>query len=295
MQTPPHLAKRVFMCYILGHTTNKEGGMKTGLFTLAGAVALSFAFLMTSGCAGEKMAAKTDAAAVVNSGIKGQVLVESEGAEPGVFVYAYESPFNDLRVPTKLISAPSGPDGSYTLNLKPGSYYIVARKRVSGDPKGYLVKGDYEGKYPANPVEVKDGAFTDVNISVAKLEGNFLLAPYLPEKGEMGIKGTVYDEGGAPAKGAYILLYTDNEMIGLPAYLSKPTDKDGAYDVYLPKPGTYYLAARLKYGGLPRKGEPYGTYDKDPEHKVVVGEKEIITGVDVKLGPFPHDLTKPTK
>ena len=98
---------------------------------------------------------------------------------------------------------------------------------------------------------------------------------------------------GKPAAGAYVLVYTDKEMIGLPKFLSKPTNKDGEYTVFLTKPGTYYVSARIKYGGLPRKGEPYATYDKDPEHKVEIVDKQIITGVDMKLSPFPTDLTKP--
>jgi hypothetical protein len=264
--------------------------MKKVVKKIAEALVILSVFIAFAGCAQERMNAKATEA---DSGIKGQVMVENEGAAAGVFVYAYDSPFNDLRVPTKLISGPTAADGTYTLRLPPGAYHIVARKRTSGDPKGYLVKGDYEGKYPQNPVSVKPGSYTNVNISISRLEGAFLLAPYLPAKGEMGISGKVYDEGGSPAAGAYVLLYSDKEMIGLPTYLSKPTNKDGEYAVYLPKPGTYFVAARLKYGGIPRKGEPYGTYEKDPEHKVTVGEKEVITGVDIKLGPFPHDLTKP--
>ena len=255
-----------------------------------GAILLLLAVSFTFGCAGTSTSVSRQS---LDSGIKGQVLVENEGAAAGVFVYAYDSPYNDMRVPTKMISGPSAKDGTYTLKLAPGTYYIVARRRVSGDPKGYLVKGDYEGKYPSNPVVVKPGEFTTVNVSIAMLSGNFLLAPYLPDTGDMGISGKVTDESGKPAAGAYVLVYTDKEMIGLPKFLSKPTNKDGEYTVFLTKPGTYYVSARIKYGGLPRKGEPYATYDKDPEHKVEIGDKQIITGVDMKLSPFPTDLTKP--
>jgi hypothetical protein len=255
-----------------------------------GALLLLLAVSFTCGCAGP---GATTTPQSLDSGIKGQVLIENEGAAAGVFVYAYDSPFNDMRVPTKLISEPTAKDGTYTLKLAPGTYYIVARKRTSGDPKGYLVKGDYEGKYPQNPVTVKTGEFSTVNISIAMLSGNFLLAPYLPDTGNMGISGKVTDESGKPAAGAYVLIYTDKEMIGLPKYLSKPTNKDGEYSVFLPEPGTYFVAARIKYGGLPRKGEPYATYDLDPDHKVVVTDKTIITGVDMKLSPFPKDLTSP--
>ncbi|MHB8174354.1 MAG: carboxypeptidase-like regulatory domain-containing protein [Nitrospirota bacterium] len=228
-----------------------------------------------------------------NSGVEGQVFIQNKGAVGNVYVYAYDSPYNDMRVPTKLISKPTAPDGTYTLNLTPGTYFIVARKRTSGSPKGYLVKGDYEGKYPANPVVVKPGKYEKVNVSISRLDGNFLLAPYIPSNGDKGVRGKVYDESGKPARGAYVMVYDDPDMVGLPKYLSKATDGSGSYFVYVPKPGNYYVAARLKYGGIPKKGEPYGTYDKNKEHMITLNGNEVISGIDVKLGPFPFNLTEP--
>jgi hypothetical protein len=259
-----------------------------------GAALLSLSIVLVAGCAtGTKTSSSLKP---VNSGIKGQVTMEGQGAAQGVFVYAYDSPYNDMRVPTKLISQATAADGTYTLDLAPGKWFIVARKRTSGDPRGYLVKGDYEGKSNSNPVVVKDGEHATVNLTVSKLEGTFLLAPYLPEEGAMEVKGKVFTEDGKPAHGAYVMLYTDKEMMGLPAYLSRSTDPTGDYSIVLPKTGVYYVAARLKYGGLPKKGEPYGTYDKDPEHKVVIERDSSLTGIDIKLGPFPFDLVnvKPT-
>ena len=260
--------------------------------SLVKALAFSVLAMLLAGCAHSPQTPAGQGPAA-DQGVKGQVLVENKGAAQGVYVYAYDSGFNDLRVPTKYISKATPGDGTYSLSLPPGTWWIVARRRESGNPKGYLVKGDYEGKYPNNPVVVKPGEYTPVNMSIAQLSGNFLLAPYLPTEGNLGISGRVTDESGNPAAGAYVLLYKDREMVGLPTYLSKPTNQNGEYTVFLAKPGTYYVAARIKYGGLPKKGEPYGTYDKDAEHKVIVGEKEIISGVDVKLGPFPLDLVKP--
>ncbi len=253
------------------------------------AAVLMFCGTLFFGCAETQ---KPAAPAPVSSGIKGQVIIANEGAAPGAFVYAYDSPYNDLRVPTKLISPPAAEDGTYKLDLEPGTYYIVARKRVSGDPRGYLVKGDYEGKYRDNPIEVRAGEYAEINISISKLEGAFLMAPYLPQTVESGITGKVFSEEGVPVRGAYVMVYTDGEMIGLPQHLSRPSDADGQYSVPLP-PGTYFVSARLKYGGLPRKGEPYGTYDMNQQHMVVIGEKELVTDVDITLKPFPFDLVKP--
>ena len=250
--------------------------------------------IVMAGCAAEgvNVARPAAGAADAKAGVNGKVALDEGGPAKGAYVYAYESPYNDMRVPTKFISAPCSDDGSYSLDLVPGNWYIVARKRANGDPKGYLVKGDYEGKYTANPVTIKPGSYTAADLRITKLAGNFLLAPYLTDAG-IGIAGKVTDADGKPAAGAFVMVYEDREMIGLPAYLSKATDTNGEYKVSLPKPGTYYIAARLKYGGIPRKGEPYGTYDKDPEHRIVVGDKETATGIDVKLTPFPKDLATP--
>jgi len=253
-------------------------------------LALGAAAAMTFGCAGTE---KTVMEKTANSGIEGQVLLKNEGAAEGAYVYAYDSPFNDLRVPTKMISKKSDANGSYRLDLSPGEYYIVARKHVDkDDPRGYLQKGDFEGKYPFNPIQVKAGEYTEVNLSISPLEGAFLLAPYKSADISTGITGIVTGMDGNPARGAYVMVYTDPELIGQPQYLSKPCDEDGSYNVALP-PGTYYIAARLKYGGLPRKGEPYGTYDANDSHKVTVGEKDLVTDINITLTAFPHDLTKP--
>jgi len=253
-------------------------------------LALCAAALMSYGCAENGSVVKEGAA---ESGIEGQVLLENQGAAEGAYVYAYDSPFNDLRVPTKLISNKTDANGSYRLDLPPGEYYIVARKHMDkDDPRGYLQKGDLEGKYPFNPVKVADGAYTEVNMSISPLEGAFLLAPYKSADIGTGITGVVTGMDGKPARGAYVMVYTDSELIGIPEYLSKPCDEDGSYRVALP-PGDYYVAARLKYGGLPRKGEPYGTYDMNTSHMVSVGPKDLVTEVNIKLTPFPHDLTKP--
>jgi len=253
-------------------------------------LAIGFVVAVSQGCAGGDKAVKSEP---VDSGIEGQVLVKNKGAAEGAYVYAYDSPFNDMRVPTKLISDKTKPNGSYRLDLAPGVYYIVARRHAGDeDPRGYLQKGDYEGEYRYNPVTVSAGKYEEVNLSISPLEGAFLMAPYRAEESDTGITGTVYGMDGKPAGGAYVMVYTGEELIGQPQYLSRPSGEDGAYNVPLP-PGPYYIAARLKYGGLPKKDEPYGTYDANKAHKVVVGEKEVITGVDVKLAPFPHDLAKP--
>jgi hypothetical protein len=259
--------------------------------TKAAIIASTLAVVFACGCAGSQSAGIKPSSAPLASGIKGQVLLKGKAVE-GVYVYAYTSPQNDLRLPTKLISDPTGADGGYSLDLVPGTYYIVARKRVSGEATGYLTAGDFEGKCKVNPVMVRPGEFSPVDLAITQMPGKFLLAPYAHQRGDIGLKGKVVKEDGQPVSDAFVMVYTKRDRIGRPTYLSKPTNENGEYVIYLNKPGTYYVAARSVYGDLPRKGEAYGTYDANPDHKVEIADDTIINGIDVTMKKFTRDLTK---
>ncbi|HEX9191753.1 MAG TPA: carboxypeptidase-like regulatory domain-containing protein, partial [Candidatus Deferrimicrobiaceae bacterium] len=65
------------------------------------------------------------------TGVAGRVAADGAPAE-GASVYAYhrtESAFRDLGF---AVSAPTAPDGSFVLDLPPGRYYILARRRAGG-------------------------------------------------------------------------------------------------------------------------------------------------------------------
>lgn len=246
--------------------------------------ALLFSGLLALGCAGAKVSPAPE------GGIQGQVLWNGTGAA-GAYVYAYTSTSGGLRGPSKLVVGPTGSDGRYAMNLAPGSYYVIARKRLSGSPTGNLGEGDLESVSKADPISVAAGAFAPADLSIAEIPGRFLLSPYSNLQTDMGITGRVLKSDGTPAAGAYIMAYTRRDRIGRPLLLAA-TDPRGEYALYPPKPGTYYIAARGSFGDLPRKGEPYGTYDDDPEHKVELQAKTILKGIDVKMDRFTRDLTK---
>jgi hypothetical protein len=63
-----------------------------------------------------------------------------------------------------------------------------------------------------------------------------------------------------------------------PKYVSAATGPDGQYVVYLPKGGTYYLAARDHFGGPPKIGDFYGRFDEgtiDPSGVIVPTGEEL--------------------
>lgn len=272
--------------------THEEDVMRSALFALSTLVLAAF---FAGGCAtgpsaGPGAHPATLAAPASPSGITGTVQIKDAALE-GVFVSAYTSPAGFLRGPTKLISPATAADGSYTLNLAPGTYYVVARKRANGEPTGNMVKGDLEGR-AAQAVTVKPGELTRVDLSVAPMPGSYLLAPYAHTEGDYRITGKVVKEDGSPFSDAYVQVYTRRDRIGKPTYLSKPTNEHGEYTICVNKPGVYYIAARSAYGNLPRKGEAYGTYDIDPDHKVEITGKGVVTGIDIPMRKFTRDLTK---
>ena len=70
-----------------------------------------------------------------------------------------------------------------------------------------------------------------------------------------------------------------------PKYVSEQTAPDGSYFIFLPKGGTYYLAARDKFGGPPKLGDLYGRYDQgtiEPS-AVVIEDKMILQNVDITV------------
>ncbi|NIS77031.1 MAG: carboxypeptidase regulatory-like domain-containing protein, partial [Deltaproteobacteria bacterium] len=82
-----------------------------------------------------------------------------------------------------------------------------------------------------------------------------------PEDWNTSISGRVLDADGNPVAGARVHVYTYVQMSERPKYVGERTGADGKYTVSLPKGGTYYLAARNRFGGPPRIGDLYGRYD----------------------------------
>ncbi|UCG39640.1 MAG: carboxypeptidase regulatory-like domain-containing protein, partial [bacterium] len=77
------------------------------------------------------------------SGIRGRVTLQSTGQPvAGAHVYAYKDHSKNLIGVADYVSKGSGEDGTFTLGLPPGEYYLVSRRRSSGANYGPIVKGD---------------------------------------------------------------------------------------------------------------------------------------------------------
>jgi len=200
----------------------------------------------------------------------------------GAVVYAYGEGEN-LFGPARVVSDPTGPDGSFTLNLPPGKYQVVVRKRQSGDSTGPVNAGDLRG----DPVPLTVRAGEPVNLDLAALvkDANEKSFPGPEKAGKTGISGTIRDEAGLPAANIRVHVYDHIQMSERPKYVSEKTGPDGRYTVFLARGGTYYIAARDRFGGPPQIGDLYGRFDEgtvDPSG-VVVRQGSITPGVDVTV------------
>jgi hypothetical protein len=221
-----------------------------------------------------------DEPAPAGGGVSGRVLADGVPL-PDAHVFAYlrtDTAFRDMGFAA---SAPTGPDGSFFLDLPPGRYWLVARKRASGGVAGPLRKGDAFGYHPSNPVEVAKGQLVRITLPATTLRLRNTPGYSASSAAASYIEGRILGADGKPKGGVYAALYDNPDLLNRPLYLSEVTGPDGRYRLPVPVPGTYYLGARNGYGGSPAPGDLYGRYEGNPAHSVTVREGDRMTGFDV--------------
>jgi hypothetical protein len=216
------------------------------------------------------------------TGVAGRVVSGGVAVE-GAHVFAYvrtESAFRDLGFTA---SAPTGPDGSFVIDLPPGNYYLLTRKRASGGIAGPMRKGDLFGYYPGNPVSVSAGAYHLLSIPATELKLRNVPSYSGKFQGAALIEGRIVGPDGKPRAGAYAALYDNPSLLNRPVFLSDVTGADGRFRLSVPVPGTYYLGARSGYGGAPGPGGLYGRYEGNAAHSVTFREGDHLTGIDINV------------
>ncbi len=209
--------------------------------------------------------------------LQGQVTTPLEG----VRLYVYK-PGMDLYGPAFAISAATGIDGKFDLELPDGDYVAVARKRAGGEETGPVVAGDNRSEFIQVTVR---GGIVDMQVSAPVKIGDQRNFTGDVDKSKTGLAGQILDSDGQPVANARIHVYDHVQMSERPKFVSEKTGPDGRYLVYLPAGGTYYIAARDKFGGPPKLGDLYGRYDKgtiEPS-AVVVKEGQILKQVDITV------------
>lgn len=228
-----------------------------------------------AGCGGDESASvKTSSG---KSHLQGQVTSPLEG----VRLYIYK-PGMDLYGPAYAISTATGIDGKFDLELPDGDYVAVARKRAGGEETGPVVAGDNRSEFINVNVQ---GGVVNMQVSAPVKIGDQRNFTGDVEVSKTGLSGQVLDSDGQPVADARIHVYDHVQMSERPKFVSEKTGPDGRYLIYLPAGGTYYLAARDKFGGPPKLGDLYGRYDKgtiEPS-AVVVKEGQILKQVVITV------------
>jgi hypothetical protein len=209
--------------------------------------------------------------------LQGQVSMPLEG----VHLYVYK-PGMDLYGPAFAISAATSSDGGFDLELPDGNYIVVARKRAKGEETGPVVAGDNRSEFLQVNVQ---GGVVALQISAPIKVGDQRNFTGDVVESETGIAGRILDSDGQPVAAARVHVYDHVQMSERPKYVSEKTGPDGQYLIYLPAGGTYYLAARDKFGGPPKLGDLYGRYDKgtiEPS-AVVVEQGQLLKPIDITV------------
>jgi hypothetical protein len=182
-----------------------------------------------------------------------------------------------------LRAPPTGPDGRFQLEMVPeGRYYLIARKRESGQNVGPMMKGDLISWYRHNPVEIRSGKKVEVLLPLTPKKQDRDINQLAGDSNRAGFSGTVTDKQGRPVSGVHVFAYLEPEMgHHKPAALSSLTDSKGRYTISLSEPGRYYVGARDGYGDNPAPGELFGHYQGTPDHSLTLKSEETLPNVDM--------------
>jgi len=221
------------------------------------------------------------------TGIKGRVVLKDNRTPlAGCYVNIYPDTISNLLGPSQFISTPTDGQGFYQLELPPGIYYVVARKRMSGQPTGPLAPGDYYSEHQRLVTRVVSGKFVDIELPVVVMKAPMFFKRMADEQSDTGISGVLVDQAGQPVMGGFAMAYSDQEMKRLPDYASTLSDEQGRFTIYLPEGGSYYLAARIHAWDMPSPGEPYGKFGGTQPERVEVTSGHFIKDLKIVMTPF---------
>ncbi|MBW2504871.1 MAG: hypothetical protein JRE16_09925 [Deltaproteobacteria bacterium] len=227
------------------------------------------------------------------TGIQGQVTIKDENRPlKGGYVNIYPDTISNLLGPSQFISLPTDEKGQYQLEAPPGVYYVVARKRMSGQPTGPLSPGDFYSEHQRIVTTVKTGKLAVVDLEVVPMTAPmFFKSRVVDRETSTGIRGNLIDQTGQPVMGGFAMAYVDQDLKRLPDYASTLSDEQGRFTIYLPEGGTFYLSARIHAWDMPSPGEPYGKYGGDQAVPVTVETNSFVENIRIEMSPFTGAYT----
>ncbi|GAB4433689.1 MAG: hypothetical protein OHK0040_04390 [bacterium] len=204
---------------------------------------------------------------------------------PQAYIYVYKEGM-DMKGPA-FTDVVADSNGSFSIQLPPGKYFLVARMRKTGEVAGPLEVGDLKSEV-IGPITVKDTGEmikTDIKVFEKKGEAKDIAINTATEEKKTVISGYIFDADGKPVQNARVHVYDHVQMSERPKFVSSPTGPDGKYSIALPKGGTYYLAARDKFGGPPKVGDLYGRYDRgtiEPSG-ISIRDNEVLENINITV------------
>ncbi len=225
------------------------------------------------------------------TGIKGQITIKETGESvEGAYVNIYPDTISNLLGPSQYISTPTDAKGEYTMDVPPGTYYVVSRKRMSGQASGPLSPGDLFSEHQRIVTTVVAGKIALVDLSLAPMKSPMFFKKATGEmQTDTGIRGVLVDSTGKPVPGSFALAYSSPDIKRLPDYASTLSDGEGKFVIYLPQGGTYFLGARIHAWDMPRPGELYGKFGDPEPTPVAVADGSFTEGIKITLTPFTGD------
>lgn len=218
----------------------------------------------------------------LDGNVSGQVVMDGSSVE-GVTVSLYLDASDAFRGAGYIRAMPTGADGRFEMDLVPeGKYYLIARKRVTGNPVGPMEKGDLISYYMYNPVRVEGGRSVILKLPLMVKRKDADIYASGAAGRQPGFSGIVSDKDGKPVSGLHVFAYIEPEMGHFkPAAISTSTDEKGFYQIYTTTPGRYYIGARGSYGDSPVPGEYFGFFNSSPDHSLQLTDGKFLKGIDI--------------
>ncbi len=204
-----------------------------------------------------------------SAGIGGTVFDESGRPLSGGIVYFYGSPADGFRgVPG--FFARVGQDGRFRAGIRKGRFFVIVRKRETGDLFGPTEIGDHFGYYARNPVVLGEGGNRGIRIDAIRRLSILENFEGIPARATgSAVDARIVDASGNPVPGVRVLAYRTGDMTGHPAIVSGKSRADGSVELIVAEKGVYFLLARERLGG-PAEGEWYGKYGGSADHSIRV-------------------------
>lgn len=186
------------------------------------------------------------------------------------------------RVPTYDVRVDE--NARFTAVLPAGKYFMGAIERSSGNESlGPPQEGDnffiYQNrKGKPRVITVKRGKVVDMGFLEKAVPFS---RETLTAHGTTALEGTIRNEAGDPVEGMLVFVFSTPTMAGKPLFVSDRSDKDGRYLLRVHRGGTYYVRARLNYGGPPATDELMGVYKKGKP--VLVKTSTIKKNIDLTV------------